>query len=214
MPVPDLTLPAPVLAPLLLGCRLRHGPVEAVICETEAYQGIDDLACHAARGRTSRTAVMFLPAGHLYVYRCYGIHFMLNLVCAAAEVPAAVLIRGVRIVRGMEHALTRRGTAARPDDRLANGPGKVCQALDIDGGLNGCRLGRRGCGLRLLPGQEPEPLIACGPRVGVAYAGAVWAAKPWRFWCPDFPVVAGGKSRCGTTTVHGMERPSGRSTGA
>src|SRR4051812_46969038 len=87
-----LSRPAPQVAPALLGWRLAIGPHLARITETEAYHGMSDLACHAARGRTPRTETLFARPGTLYVYLCYGIHWMLNVVCDRVDVPSAVLI--------------------------------------------------------------------------------------------------------------------------
>ena len=187
MPAVDCSLPAPRLARSLLGCRLRLGAVEAEICETEAYQGTGDRACHAAKGRTERTAVMFGPPGHLYVYLCYGLHHLLNIVCDAEGVPAAVLVRGLRVLAGRNKVVARRG---RDDgDRLLNGPAKLTQGLGIDLALNGRRLGARTCPLRLLVRRRQPTSVRAGPRVGVDYAGEPWASMPWRFWVDGFPVA-------------------------
>lgn len=153
------------LARSLLGKVLvrttRAGRDERVILETEAYVGRSDLACHASKGRTPRTEVMFGPGGRWYVYLCYGIHDMLNLVVGPDGFPAAILIRGVE---------------------GASGPGRVTKALAIDGTINtfpssvatGLHLEDHGI-------VVPRGHIASGPRVGVGFAGPVWAAKPWRF---------------------------------
>ncbi len=139
------------------------GPVvRRRIVETEAYDGPEDLACHASKGRTARTSVMFGPAGAWYVYLCYGVHEMLNLVTGPVDWPAAVLIRGV-------------------EDAV--GPGRLTKALGIDRRLNAA-LAAPVSGLWVeddgwvLP---PGATITAGPRVGVAYAGPEWSAKPWRF---------------------------------
>ncbi len=165
-------------APALIGWRLRFTGREAVIAETEAYQGRADRACHAHKGRTARTEVLFHPAGTIYVYLCYGMHWMLNLVCDAADEPAAVLIRGV-VIDGI-------------DTRRSNGPGKVTSLLGIDGGLNGHRLGED---LDLLPPLAPVGRLRCGRRVGVDYAGPRWAARRWRWWQAGFPAVRQGLRR-------------------
>lgn len=141
----------------------------ARITETEAYHGPDDLACHASKGRTARTAVMYGPAGTWYVYLCYGVHEMVNLVTGPEDWPAAVLIRGVEGV---------------------SGPGRVTRALGIGRGLNGAEarplMGRAGPAAwieaaSLADGAVEEADVLAGPRVGVDYAGPEWAAKPWRF---------------------------------
>ncbi len=137
------------------------GREERIILETEAYHGTADLACHASKGWTPRTRVMFGPGGHWYVYLCYGIHEMLNLVTGPDGFPAAVLIRGV------EHAI---------------GPGRVTKRLAIDRRLN-AQPAAPATGLHLEDHGivAPRKHIVVGPRVGVDYAGPVWAAKPWRF---------------------------------
>ncbi len=194
-----LSSPAPQAAPLLIGWRLHAHGVVARITETEAYQGEADLACHAARGRTRRTAALYGAAGTLYVYRCYGMHWMLNLVCDRAEVPAAVLIRSVSVISGLDLARARRGSAAgrarqgavraRADLTLANGPGKVCQALGLDGSSHGLHLDDPRGGISLSPPRGAPPLLDCGPRIGVSYAGAYWSRRRWRWWERGFPVA-------------------------
>jgi DNA-3-methyladenine glycosylase len=168
------------VAKLLLGKFLvrkhPHGDSVGRIVETEAYIGPQDLACHAAKGRTKRNAVMFGPPGHAYVYFIYGFYNMLNLVTEAKDYPAAVLIRAVEPVTGMELMKRRR----RNDElrNLASGPGKLCQAFDIDRSLNGADL----CGkfLYLEDRGEPTPKILSTARIGVDYAGK-WKDKRLRF---------------------------------
>lgn len=184
----DLSRPAPEVAPALIGCDLVCGPVRARITETEAYQGEEDRACHAHRGRTARTATLWDGPGTLYVYRCYGIHDLLNLVVDRAGVPAAVLVRSVRVVAGEALVRERRAWTRTGLERATNGPGKVTRALGIDRTWNRRHLSDGDCGLVLEPGQPP-PELARGPRVGVDYAGPGWADRPWRWWWPDFPVV-------------------------
>lgn len=146
------------------------------IVETEAYVGPEDKACHASRGRTQRTEVMFGPAGHAYVYFIYGFHHMLNIVTEAVDRPAAVLIRAVEPVEGVALMTQRRhGAAAR---NLASGPGKLCEAFGIDRALNGTDV----CGdmLYIEDWEEPAPQLLARARIGVDYAGK-WKHKPWRF---------------------------------
>lgn len=187
--VPDLAQPAPRVAPRLLGCRLRVGPVCARICEVEAYHGENDRACHASRGRTPRASGLYRAPGTLYVYLCYGIHHLLNLVTDRAGVPSAVLIRGISVIAGEQLARERRGSAGGGVPRLTNGPGKVTQALGLDISDHGTVLGEPGCRLEVLPPLHvpAEPVI--GRRVGVDYAGSEWAGKPWRWWEPGFPAA-------------------------
>lgn len=138
--------------------RLGDGPIALTITEAEAYLGPHDLACHAARGRTLRTAVMYGPPGTLYVYFVYGLHWMLNVVTGPKGYPAAVLIRSA-------------GDAV--------GPARLTRALAIDGALNGRAAGRK-TGLWFEAGDPPRRIIAA-PRVGVAYAGPRWSARRLRF---------------------------------
>jgi DNA-3-methyladenine glycosylase len=166
------------LARSLLGKHLvrrrRGGGVEAhLITEVEAYQGEADLASHARRGRTARTAVMYGRGGVWYVYLCYGVHEMLNLVVGPPEHPAAVLIRGLDGI---------------------SGPGRVTRALGIGRELNGKPAARRtGLWLEDRGVRVPRGRVRASARVGVAYAGPVWAAKPWRFrWEPPARYRAGG----------------------
>jgi len=155
------------LARWLLGKHLvrRHadGRIEArMIVETEAYDGERDLACHARVGRTARTDVMYAAGGVWYVYLCYGVHEMLNLVVGPRDWPAAVLIRGVE---------------------GAVGPGRVTRALAITRSLNRAPACDDSAGLWLEDrgGPLPRSAVVASPRVGVDFAGPVWAAKRWRF---------------------------------
>jgi DNA-3-methyladenine glycosylase len=169
-----LSRPAPQVAPELLGWRLAIGGQVARITETEAYHGVEDRACHASKGRTARTEGLFARPGALYVYLCYGMHWMLNLVCDQVDVPSAVLIRSVDI--------------AGVDPRTTNGPGKTTKVLGLHRHHHGQHLA--GGALRLLPPLTAVKRRRRGPRVGVAYAGPGWADKPWRWWEDGFPVVA------------------------
>jgi len=146
------------------------------IVETEAYIGPQDKACHASRGRTPRTEIMFGRAGHAYVYMIYGFHYMLNIVTEAADFPAAVLIRAVEPLEGLSLMQSRRQTERLRS--LASGPGKLCRAFAIDRTLNGNDV----CGkvLYLDDHGEPAPKVVTTPRIGVDYAGK-WKHKPWRF---------------------------------
>jgi DNA-3-methyladenine glycosylase len=155
-----------VVARFLLGKLLvRKWPDGKIsrhrITEVEAYHGEKDLACHASKGRTKRTDVMYQAGGVWYVYLCYGIHEMLNLVTGPADHPSAVLIRGVEGIVG---------------------PGRVTKQLAIDRALNGAPAGR-GSGLWLEDDGfvVPRGAVQVSPRIGVDYAGPVWSLKPWRF---------------------------------
>ena len=159
---------------------LPEGRVAGRIVETEAYVGPQDLACHAARGRTARTEVMFGPPGHAYIYFIYGMHWCLNLVTERDGFPAAVLLRAVEPTEGIELMRARR-PKARKDVQLTSGPSRLCAAFGIDGSLNGADLCRPGSVLYVEDRGDPRSTIVAAPRIGVDYAGE-WAAKPFRFY--------------------------------
>ena len=168
------------VAKQLLGKYLvrRHPDGDSIgrIVETEAYVGPQDLACHAAKGRTKRTEVMYGPAGHAYVYFIYGFYNMLNLVTEATDYPAAVLVRAVEPVVGIEIMKWRR--QSHELRHLTSGPGKLCQAFAIDRSLNGADA----CGKILFVEDRGEatPKLLATPRIGVNYAGK-WKDKRLRF---------------------------------
>ena len=178
------TRPTLTLARELLGRRLVRlvdgQRLSGIIVETEAYIGETDTACHASKGRTPRTAVMFGPPGYAYVYLIYGMYHMLNIVTEAEGFPAAVLIRAIEPVEGLEQMQARRGRQRGAN--LTNGPGKLCKALAIDRGLNGSPLALE-AGLWLEEGTPvSQANVATGPRVGIDYAAPEDRAAPWRFW--------------------------------
>ncbi|MBA2479567.1 MAG: DNA-3-methyladenine glycosylase [Planctomycetes bacterium] len=177
----DLARPAPVLAPLLIGCGIEAHGVRGTIVETEAYQGEEDLACHASRGVTPRTTTLYREPGTIYIYLCYGMHHLLNIVCDRAGTPSAVLIRAIDITAGEPLARRRRAQPRCHRELLANGPAKAAQALALDRTHNATVLGHAACPLRLTPATV-RPALAHGPRIGVAYAGPIWSQKPWRWW--------------------------------
>ena len=159
--------------------RSPEGETAGRIVEAEAYRGPLDLAAHSSRGLTRRTAAMFGPPGHAYIYLLYGISWALNLVVARENEPHAVLIRAIEPVRGIDLMARRR--AVSPDSRiLTNGPGKLTMAMGITGALYGTDL----CG-RVLFLEEPETPAKVGVgrsvRINVDYAGD-WALRPWRFY--------------------------------
>jgi DNA-3-methyladenine glycosylase len=178
-----------VVAKQLLGKYLVRmhpkGNTVGRIVETEAYVGPQDLACHASKGRTARTEVMFGPPGHAYVYFIYGFYNMLNLVTETKDYPAAVLIRAVEPVDGIELMRSRRKNGLLRN--LASGPGKLCQAFGIDRSLNGADL----CASELFVEDRGEatPKIQATPRIGVDYAGK-WKDKPFRFVIRDNEFVS------------------------
>lgn len=172
--------PTIIVARELVGALVRRGPVTLRITETEAYLP-GDSACHAARGLTPRTRVMFGPGGHAYVYLCYGMHQMLNFVTEREGVGAAVLIRSCEIVKGYALVRKRRGGLEGPV--LLTGPGKVGQALALDRSMSGWPLFGGG-DLEVLEGIAPTRLL-CGRRIGVDYARPRDRNALWRFAAAD-----------------------------
>jgi DNA-3-methyladenine glycosylase len=150
------------------------------IVETEAYQGPRDLAAHSSRGHTPRTAVMFGPPGHAYVYFIYGFWNCLNVVTGAAGVPHAVLLRALEPLPGLNERTW--------------GPGLLCRALHIDRRLNGIDLLGDVLWLEGPPRRAPPPRVARATRIGVDYAGD-WARRPWRFYDRDSPFVSTAPAR-------------------
>lgn len=159
------------VARALLGALLCVDGVGGRIVETEAYDG-EDPASHSFIGPTARNAAMFGPPGHAYVYRSYGIHWCLNVVCGDAGHGAAVLIRALEPLRGLEQMRARRGLA---DERLlCAGPGRLCQALAIDRRHDALPLDRPP--FELVPADTAQA-VRVGPRIGISKA----AERPWRF---------------------------------
>lgn len=156
------------------------------IVETEAYKGGEDKASHATRGRTARTEVVFGSGGHAYVYLCYGIHHLLNIVTNEAGKPDCVLIRALEPVLGESEMCLRRGKSAIK--RITSGPGTVSQALGITTKDNGETLH----GDRIWIAKDLQNFtfgIVEAPRIGVAYAGED-ALLPWRYYVKDNPFVS------------------------
>lgn len=153
------------VAPDLLGkllCRKLEGETQRLrIAEVEAYDGHDDKACHAHRGKTPRNEVMFGPAGRWYVYLCYGMHWMLNVVTGPVDFPAAVLLRGSLEVTG---------------------PGRLTKALSIDRELDRSTIARSsGLWIECDNCEVPEGEVRRTPRIGIGYAGREWIDKPYRW---------------------------------
>lgn len=196
-------------APLLLGSTLtvaRSGAAVSVrLTEVEAYEGARDPGSHAYRGRTARNETMFGPAGYIYVYFTYGMHWCLNIVCGTPGSSSAVLVRAGEVTAGLEVATARRGPRAPRGPRLASGPARLAQCLGIGAGDDGSAL---------LAGPAPRPVLEptagagvpdgvwlsglrsrrrpgtlSGPRTGVSGPGGT-GDFPWRFWLPDEPSVS------------------------
>ena len=156
------------------------------IVETEAYVGPHDLACHASKGHTPRTSVMFGPPGHAYVYMIYGFYFCLNVVTEPIGYPAAVLIRAVEPLESVDLMRELRNNPVQ-ETNIASGPGKLCMAMSIDRQLNGADL--LGTTIWIEDRKlDPGP-IRTSPRVGVDYAGE-YREKPWRFFVEGSPHVS------------------------
>ena len=172
--------PTLTVARALLGMRLvrllEGVRLAGLIIETEAYVGQADLGCHAKSGRTRRNAAMFGPPGFAYVYFTYGMHWMLNAVTEPAGFPAAVLIRAIRPVQGLDII------SARRQGRDTLGPAKLTQALGIDAALNGADLWSPASGLWIEAGTPvADGLILTGPRIGLDTVPEPWKSMPWRF---------------------------------
>lgn len=175
------------VARALLGKRLVRlldgSRLSGIICETEAYRGEEDLACHARSGRTPRNAVMYGRAGRAYIYFTYGMHWCLNAVCGAEGYPAAVLFRAIAPDEGLDVIAGRR--AGVSTENWCNGPAKLCKALAINGSLNGNLLTDSNGELYIEDGSPvDEEVITASARVGIRYAPEPWRSMPWRFSIP------------------------------
>jgi DNA-3-methyladenine glycosylase len=185
------------VAPWLLGAVLGHdspqGTVAVRLTEVEAYLGPHDShhpdpGSHTFRGRTPRNAPMFGPAGHLYVYFTYGMHYCSNIVCGADGAASALLLRAGEVVDGLELARARR-PASRSDRDLASGPARLATVLGLTTADSGRDVLAPPYKLLLPASPLPVELIASGPRVGVAGDGGTHH-YPWRFWIAGDPTVS------------------------
>ncbi len=177
----------------LLGCRLvrdwRGIRLSGLITETEAYIGEDDQACHARAGRTPRTAVMYGKAGHAYVYFTYGMHWMLNVITEREGFPAAVLIRALEPLEGLE--IMRQFRGEKLPHHLCNGPAKLAQAFAIGRAENALDLCLQETSLRLERGcPVSSRQIESSPRIGISQVEEPWRSKPWRFFIKDNPSIS------------------------
>lgn len=176
-------------ARLLLGGVMTSRGVTIRVVEVEAYGGDPDgpwpdPAAHSFRGPTPRNAVMFGPAGRLYVYLSYGMHLCANIVCGPEGTAGAVLIRAGEVIDGLPVARGRRPAAPIPG--MARGPGNVGSTLALSLGDNACRVARAGSDVTFTAPDVVTTDVRSGPRVGVSTA----ADRPWRFWLPDSPSVS------------------------
>lgn len=172
---PTLTVARELIGARLVRIQGRQKLI-GLITETEAYIGEKDLGCHARAGRTARTAVMYGPAGHAYVYFTYGNHWMLNVITEREGFPAAVLIRAIQPIEGAEVMSVRR------KGRDTFGPGKLTQAMNITQSENRIDLTEAGSSLQIEAGVfVPNKSVTRGPRVGLYSVPEPWKSKPWRF---------------------------------
>ncbi len=180
---------ARTVARRLLNALLVVGDRVGRIVEVEAYRGSQDPASHAHRGPTPRNATMFGRPGLLYVYRSYGIHWCANVVAGADGVAEAVLVRAVEPVHGLERMRAARGPRV-PDRDLANGPGKLCSALGIDGTHDGVDLLAPDSPVRLLRDEaRPPSRPVTTSRIGITKA----VDRPWRYVVPGHPGASRGR---------------------
>ncbi|MCJ7520588.1 MAG: DNA-3-methyladenine glycosylase [Anaerolineaceae bacterium] len=168
----------------LLGKRLTHlisgQRVGGIIVEAEAYDGEQDLACHARVGKTERNKVMYSQGGHAYVYFTYGMHWMLNCVTGETGYPSAVLIRAIAPTDGLEFISAQRPNVQ--EKQLCNGPAKLTKALAITGELNGSDLCDPDGALFIEQGEAiSDNNIRITPRIGIQTTPEPWLSKPWRF---------------------------------
>ena len=191
----------------LLGCvlarRLPEGSIlRGRIVETEAYVGEEDKACHARAGRTARTDPLYGPPGLAYVYLTYGMHYLLNAVTEPEGMPAAVLLRAVEPLEGIEAMRRARGIDALR--LLTAGPARLTEAFGLD--LRHNRADLQGPELWIEPGEPvPDAQVATSPRVGCQTAAPPWDLMPWRFYVAESPFVTPGTLR--------VARPAGPPAG-
>jgi DNA-3-methyladenine glycosylase len=177
----------------LLGCllvRQSNGTrLSGRIVEAEAYRGEEDLACHAKAGRTRRTEIMYGPPGFAYVYFTYGMHWMLNVVTEKEGFPAAVLIRAIEPVEGIE--IMRRLRGMHETSLLCKGPARLTQAMAIQKGENGLDFCQETSSLRIEPGAKPNAKeIVVSARIGLGRTPEPWLSKLWRFYIKGNPFVS------------------------
>ena len=189
---PDPVVVARSLIGVEIITRINGTITAARITETEAYRAPDDQASHARNHRrTKRTETFYRPAGTAYVYLCYGIHELFNVVTGSTEDPHAVLIRAVEPLEGIETMLARRAMKTLKS-QLTAGPGVLSKALGITRQHNGVNLLGEHSPVQLrVTGPVPDPSeIIATPRIGIDYAGSPWVEKPWRFYLRDCSFVS------------------------
>jgi DNA-3-methyladenine glycosylase len=190
----DTLLLAKELVGMILVTRFDGIETSGRIVETEAYLGETDRASHAFGGRrTSRTEIMYMPGGHAYVYLCYGIHHLFNIVTHQKDIPHAILIRALEPMAGIEYMLKRRNKT-KPDFSLTRGPGSLSQALGIHKMHTGLLLQTSGIILATDGNTPKNGLIEASARIGVDYAGSD-ALLPYRFLVKGNPWVSKGNTK-------------------
>lgn len=181
----------------LLGKRLIRvidgQRMSAYIIEVEAYDGEADQACHARSGMTRRNAPLYGSPGFSYVYLTYGMHWLMNCVTGSEGYPAAVLLRGLLPIEGLERIARNRGK--QPPKHWCDGPGKLSQALEIGKAQNQINLCSKDGGLYLEEGiAVPETIVNRSPRIGINYAPEPWRSLPWRLWVDSDALPLNGGS--------------------
>ncbi len=183
-----------VVARDLLGARLVRQidgrRVAGRIVETEAYRTVADLAAHSRSGKTARNLPMWEAPGHAYVYLTYGMYWLLNVVCEPVDHPAAVLIRALEPLEGLDVIAANR--PGRPQDEWASGPGRLTMALAITGEDNRADMTSATSGLWIEAGERvPDAQVQAGPRIGLGkHVREPWLSMPWRWWVVDNPHVS------------------------
>lgn len=159
----DVLVVAPELPGKIMLVKDKSGIIRRyMITEVEAYRGEEDLACHASKGRTSRTEIMYSEGGHLYIYLIYGVYWMLNIVTGEPGNPQAILIRGLDGIRG---------------------PGRITRDLGIDSSWYGIDIVRSE--IIYLENSNADILLNTSPRIGIDYSGEPWKSKPWRYFAAE-----------------------------
>ncbi len=191
---PTLTVARELLGARLVRVLPNGARLSGRIVETEAYTGLDDLGSHGRRRITRRNAPMYGPPGRAYIYFTYGNYWMLNVVTEAEGSPAAVLLRAIEPLEGLDEMAARRPGRAMPE--WTSGPAKLVLALGIGGEMNTTDLTTTAGGLWIEPDLViPDGQVRTGPRVGLNTTPEPWLSLPWRFWVGGNPFVSKGSGK-------------------